>query len=194
MDKSKFILGIAITLLGGSVMLESMISGISHFTGKFHDNFQTYSIGLQAPRAALETSFISVEEGQLLSVWLKYSNRQIENKNLKIAVFLIDEDGNIISKFEKDFRFGRFLNSVRKVRYNKLGEYYSSKEFRGYLHYELDGTWTPSKTSALVIRKSPPVFLPLRQIGFFMAGILVLIVGIETIAKNYKGRRHIVHH
>lgn len=192
MNRPKLILGIAITLLGGSVMLESMLSGIFLFTGKYYGDFKTHSIELQESQTPMERSFISVEEDQLLSVWLKYSDRQIDNKDFKIAVFLIDEDGNIVQKFEKDFRFGRFRNNIKKVRYNKLGDFHSSKEFRGYLRYELDGTWTPTKTSALVIRKSPPVILPFKQIGFFLAGIISLIAGIETIASNYKKRRRIV--
>jgi hypothetical protein len=192
MNRSKFVLGIAIALLGGAVMLESMLSGVSHFTGRYYGDFQTYSIELQASQLPLKTSFISVQKDQLLSVWFRYSNRRIDHKELKIAVFLIDEDENLIRKFEKDLRFGRFRNSKKKVRYIKLGEYRPGKEFRGYLHYKLAGTWTPTKTSALVMRKSPPVMLPLKQLGFFLAGLITLIAGSETIVKTYKKRRRIV--
>lgn len=186
MNKSKLILGIAITILSGAIMLESMISGIFHFTGNLYEDFQTFNIELQAPQAPLKTPFFSVEEGQILTIWIRYANRQIEHKNLKITVFLIDQDENIITEFGKDFRFGDFRNSTRKVRYSKLGKYNFRKEFRGYLQYELNGTWTPTKTSALVLRKSPSVFLPLKQIGFFVVGVFALFVGIETIAKNSK--------
>lgn len=186
MNKSKLILGIVITLLSGSVMLESVVSGGSHFAGDQYEDFQTFKIELQAPQAPLKTPFFSVEEGQMLTVWLRYANRQIENKHLKITVSLIDSDENAIAEFGEDFRFGHFRNSARKVRYYELGKFNFGKAFRGYLQYELDGTWTPTKTSAFVLRKSPPVQLPLKQIGFFVVGIFALIVGIETIAKNSK--------
>ena len=188
MNKSKYILGIAITILGGSIVLESMISGIFHFTEKLYEDFKTYNIELQALQDPIKTSFFSVEEGQLFSVWLRCSTIQVENKNLKIAVSLIDEDGNIIREIQKDFRFGYFRDSAENIRYFKLGEYYFRKEFRGYLQYELDGTWTSTVTSALIVRISPPALLPLRQIGFFVVGIFALIVGIETIVKNSKKR------
>jgi hypothetical protein len=182
----KFILGIAITLLGGFIMIESMISGMFHFTGKLHEDFKVYSIERQASQAPLKTSFFSAKEDQRFSVWLRYSNRHIENKNIKIAVSLIDEDENIIMKFGEDLQFGPFRNSGKKIRYYKLGGYVFKEEFRGYMQYAFDGTWIPSETSALVLRKSPPVRLPLKQIGFFVMGIFALIVGLETISKYYK--------
>lgn len=188
MNQSKLILGIVITMLSGAIILESMISGKSHFAGDLYEDFQTINIELQALQTPLKTPFFSVEEGQILSVWFRYAIRQIENKNLKISIFLIDEDEHIIGEFGKEFRFGDFSNRERKVKYFKLGKHTFRKEFRGYLQYELDGTWTPSKTSAFILRKSQPVPLPLKQIGFFVLGLFALFVGIETIARNSKKR------
>lgn len=188
MNKSKLILGMVITLLSGSIMLESMISGASQFADNQLEDFQTFNIALQAPQSPLKTPFFSVEEGQMLTVWLRYANRQIEHKHLKITVALIDRDENAITEFGEDLRFGPFRKSAWKVRYYELGKINFRKAFRGYLQYELDGTWTPTKTSAFVLRKSPPVQLPLKQIGFFVVGIFALIVGIETIAKNCRKR------
>lgn len=184
MKKSKFILGIAIAVLAGLIMLESVITGIFHFTGKLSEDFQIFNIELQASQAPHKTSFFSAKKGQLFSVWLRLSNREVENKNLSIAVFLIDEDENIKKEFREDLRFGHFRNSAKKIRYYKLGAYDFKKGFRGYIQYELDGTWTPTETSALVLRKSPPLRLPLKQIGFFMVGIIALIVGLEIIFRN----------
>jgi hypothetical protein len=184
MNKFKLILRIVVTILSGAIMLQSMISGKFHFAGNLYEDFQTLDIELQALQAPLKTPFFSVKKGQILSVWFRCAIRQIENKNLKISVFLIDEDENIIGEFGKDFRFGYFHNRPRKVKYYKLGKHSFRKEFRGYLQYELDGTWTPTETSALVLRKSQPVLLPFKQIGFFVVGLVALFVGIETIARN----------
>jgi hypothetical protein len=188
LNKSKLILGIAITILGGFIILESMISGGFRFTEKLNEDFQVYSIELQASQAPLKTSFFSAEEDQLFSVWLRYSNRQMRNKNINIAVSIVDEDENIITEFREDLQFGPFRNGAKKIRYYKLGEYDFKKGFRGYIQYELAGTWPPSETSALVLRKSPPVRLPLKQIGFFVVGIFALIIGLETISKNCKNQ------
>lgn len=183
LNKSKFILTIAFTILGGALMLESMISGIFHFTGNLYEDFKVFGLGLQAPQAPIKTSFFYAQEGQILSVWLRFSSRRIENQNLKIAVSLIDEDENRVWEFWKDFRFDHFRNSAGKVKYFKLGDNAFKKEFRGYLQYELNGTWTPATTSALVLRISQPVPLPLKQIGFFVVGLFVLIVGLEAISQ-----------
>jgi hypothetical protein len=186
LKKLKLIPAIAFIILGGAIMLESMISGTLHFTGNSHEDFQTFNIERQPSQAPIKTSFFSVEKGQTLSVWFRCSNRQLENKNLKIAVSLINEDGAVIWEAGKDFRFGNIRNSARRVKYYKLGNYNFKKEFRGYLHSELDGTWIPTTTSALVLRRSPHLLLPLKQIALFVAGIFVLIVGIETIVNSSK--------
>lgn len=187
MNKSKFILGIVIAFLGGAMVLESIISGTFHFARKLYQDFQTINIEVQTPQTPTKTLFFSAEEGQILSLWLRYpTTRQIENKNLKIAAFLIDENENILWELKEDFKFGHFRKSTRKVKYYKFGDYSVGKAFRGYLRYQFDGTWPPTEMSALVLRKSPPMRLPFKQIGFFVAGIFVLIVGVETIAKNFK--------
>lgn len=190
MNRSKRILGIVIVILGGSMVLESTISGTFHFTQKLYQDFQTINIELQVPRTPRETSFFSVKEGQLLSLWLRYSpTSQIENKNLELAAFLIDEDDHILWNVKENLQFGHIRKSARKVRYYKFGDYRVGKAFRGYLRYEFDGTWPPVKAGALVLRKSPPARLPLKQIAFFIAGMFVFFVGIETIAKTLKKQK-----
>lgn len=190
MNRSEVIQGIAVLILGGAITLASLISGIFHFSEKLYKDFHVFHIELQSSRTPFKTGFFTIKEGQLFSVWLRHANSpQNENTSLRIAVSLIDEDGNLAGEFSKDFRFGAFRNSARKIRYLKLGEHPFRKSFRGYMQYELEGSWTPSKTSALVLRQSPPLQLPLKQIGFFLAGILVLFVGIGKMAKNLKNQR-----
>lgn len=189
MRKSKLILGIVIAILGGSIMLDSVISGTVHFSGKLNEDFQTWNIALQAPQTSPKTSFFSVQEGQRLSLWFRYLNKPVGNKNLKIAAALIDEDENVIKEFIKDIRFSYLGEGAKKIRFLKIGAYPVQKEFRGYLRYELDGTWAPTNISALILRKSPPLRLPLKQICFFVVGIVALIVGLETIAKYFRKRK-----
>lgn len=165
-----------------------MISGMFHFNGKVYEDFQVYGIERLSAQVPIKTSFFSAEEDQIFSVWLRYSIRQVQNKNINIAVSLIDEDETIVKEFVADLQFGPFRNSAKKIRYYKLGEHDFKTEFRGYIQYELSGTWIPTETSALVLRKSPPVHLPLRQISCFVVGIFALIVGLETIYKNFKKR------
>lgn len=176
-------------MLGGAIILASLISGAFHFSQKLYQDFQIVHIELQSSRAPRKTAFFSVKEGRSFSVWLRYSiDQRNEKTNLRLAVSLIDEDGYLTDQFSKDFRFGAFRDGARKVRYYKLGERRFTKNFRGYLQYELDGTWTPARTSALVLRQSPPLLLPLKQIGFFLGGIFVLFIGIEKMIKKDKNQ------
>jgi hypothetical protein len=191
MRETKFIRVVAfiIAILGGFMMLESMISGIFHSSGKLYEDFKLYTIELHASRTPLKTTFFSVKAGQFFSVWLRYATRQVGNKNIDITVSLIDEDENLIKEFEGDLRFGDFRASRKRVRYHKLGEYCFHKGFRGYMQYEFDGTWTPTETSALILRNTPPLRLPLRQIGSFIVGVVALILGIDTIVKHSKKQK-----
>ncbi len=189
MSKSKLILGIVLALLGGSIMLDSVISGTVYFSSKQNEDFQTWNIALQAPQAFQKTPFFSVEAGQRLSLWFRYLNRQTGEKNLKITASLIDEDENVIREFKKDIRFSYLGNGAKKIRFLKLDAYHVQKEFRGYLRYELEGTWTPTPISAFILRKSPPIRLPLKQICSFVVGIVALIVGLETIARYFQKRK-----
>jgi hypothetical protein len=190
MRKSKFIRAIAyvIAILGGFIMLESMISGIFHFTGKLYKDFKLYTIELQASRTPQRTTYFSAKAGQRFTVWLRYATKQVGNKHIDITVSLIDEDENMIKEFEGDLRFGDFRFSRKRVRYHKLGQYCFHKAFRGYMLYELGGTWIPTETSAIVMQKSPPLRFPLRQIGFFVIGVVALIFSIDTIVKHSKKR------
>jgi hypothetical protein len=188
MKKSKLSRTIAylIAFLGAFLMFESTISGIFHFSGKLYEEFKLYTIELQAAETPLRTTFFSAKAGQHFTVWLRYATWQIENKQIDITLSLIDDDEHMIKQFERGLRFGDFLSRQKRVRYHKLGEHRFDSGFRGYMQYELDGTWTPTETSALVYRKSPPLRLPLRQMGSFVVGIVALIVAIDTIVKHSK--------
>ena len=64
MKKSNLILGIAITLLGGAIMVESIISAIFLFTGNAYEDFQVLNIEHQERQAPLESPFFSIESHQ----------------------------------------------------------------------------------------------------------------------------------
>jgi hypothetical protein len=121
------------------------------------------------------------KRGNKASVWLKVHNRQIENKDFVISVSFVGENGKKKAELAKNFRFGYLRNSAGKEQYYKLGSHLFENDFSGYLSYTTSGTWIPPFEGFLVIRR-----LPLRQISVFLIGIIILITGIGTIAKNRK--------
>ena len=165
-------------------MLISMIFGIIQYSGSLYENIQVFGIELPSPPAALKTSLFTIEENQIISVWLKYPDRRIENKDFKIAISLVGQNGKFLAKFVEDFNFGYFRNSTGEGQYYKLGEHAFKNGFIGYLQYETGGTWIPTRAVKLVLRRPLPFSLPLKQIGFFIMGIFVLVTGIATIAKD----------
>lgn len=184
MNKAKFTSGIVIALLGGAIMLFSMLSAIIHLTGKLYKDIRTFNINLQASRTSSVTAKFSIEKEKALSLWLKLPNRQIENKDFKIDVFLIGENDALDAKFGEDFKLGYFRNSSGKGQYYKLGSHSFPSGFNGYLRYEAKGKWAPPFKGELVLRESSASSFPVEQIKLFVAGILGLVIGISTIVKN----------
>jgi hypothetical protein len=68
MNKTKFILGILITVLGGIVMLISMVFGIINVAGNLYRNVQILDVNLKAFNVTLKTASFELEKGQSISV------------------------------------------------------------------------------------------------------------------------------
>ena len=184
MNKAKFILGIFITILGGAIMIFSMVSAIMHFVGSLHEDICIFNINLQDSPTSSATSKFYIEEEKNLSLWLKLPNRRIENKEFEIDVSLVGENDIVDAKFNEDFRFGYFRNSSGRGQYYKLGKHSFRSGFNGYFRYETKGKWVPPFNGQLVLRQSSASSFPVKQIGLFVIGIFVLVVGVGTIVKN----------
>lgn len=186
MNKTKFLLGILITILGAIIMLVSMVSGIALFAEAIYEDIYAFPARLSISTDNLETDSFSVKAGNNFSLWLKVPNRKIENKDFTFSANLVEQNGRTIADFGEDFRFGYLRNSYGRGQYYKLGSHNFRDDFIGYLSYATSGKWIPPYDGFLVIRKSNPLTLPLKQIGIFVTGIFILITGIGTIAKNKK--------
>lgn len=184
MNRTKVILGILITVAGGIIMVTSMVFTIIHFAGSLYEDIHTFDINLQASSTPSRTTGFSIEAEKDLSLWLKLPNRQIENKGFEIDVFVIGKNDIVTAKFNEDFKFGYFRNSSGKGQYYKIGEHSFRSGFNGYLRYETKGKWIPPFKGKLVLRQRSTSSFPTKQIGLFVLGIFLLVVGIGTIVKN----------
>ena len=184
MNKTKVILGILITVAGGIIMVASMVFAIIHFAESLYEDIHTFNINLQASSIPLTTTKFFIKEEKNLSLWLKLANRQIENKDFEIDVFLIRKNDIVDAKFNEDFRFGYLRNSSGKGQYYKIGKHSFHSGFNGYFRYETRGTWGPPFRGKLVLRQGSASSFPVKQIELFVIGIFVLVVGVGTIVKN----------
>ena len=188
MNKAKFILGIFITILGGAVMLISMVFGIIHFAGSLYRNVQILDIDLKTFNVVQKTTIFELKKGQIISAWLKYPNRRLENENFNIYIHFVDKNEVIPGKLGASFSSGYFRNSAGQGQYYWLGEHDFNKNFNGCIQYKTTGSYLPTETGKLVLRQSLPFSLPVKHLLFFMAGIFILIIGIGTIVKNSSGK------
>jgi len=186
MNRAKVTLGILITVAGGIIMVTSMVFAIIHFSGNLYEDIQTFNINLRTSSAPSTTTEFSIKEGKDISLWLKLPNRQIENKNFVIDISFIYGNDMVETKFNEDFSSGYFRNSSGKGQYYKIGKHLFRNSFNGYLSYKTKGKWVAPFRGALVLREDPASSFPIKQIGLFIIGIFVLVVGICTIAKNSK--------
>ena len=167
-------------------MLVSMIFGIIYFAGAMYEDIHAFPAKLSFPSEIMETaSFTAIAEDDL-SIWLKLSDRQIENKDFTLQVLFLEEKGKTIADINKNFRFGYIRNSSGRGQYYKLSNHNFKNDFTGFLSYKTSGTWIPPYDGLLVIRRQNSIPLPLKHIGIFVAGFFILITGIGSIAKNKK--------
>lgn len=184
MRKIKLILGIIIAILGSFITVVSMVSGISHFAKGLYEDIYSFPVRLSITIENMKTDYLEINAGNNLSIWLKVPDRRIENEDLVFSVYFIKQAGEETVEIKKNFKFGCFRNSSGQGQYYRLGTHYFEENFSGYLSYAIKGTWIAPYEGALVIRRSNPFSLPLKQIIFFAIGIFILIIGICTILKN----------
>ena len=165
-------------------MLFSMVSATIQVAGNLYEDIRTLNIDWpDSPTSSVTPKFSLVEE-EPLSLWLRLPDRKIENKAFAIGVSLVGDDDLVEAEFNEDFEFGYSRNGSGKGQYYKLGSYSFPGGFNGYFRYETTGQWVPPSSGQLVLRRSSGFSIPLKQIGLFVVGIFVLLVGIGTIAKN----------
>ena len=165
-------------------MLFSMVSAITHIAGSLYEDLRTFNIDLRNSPSSSTTSVFSLAEEKSLSLWLRLPDRRIENKAFAIDVFLIGKNDTVEAEFNEDFKFGYSRNSSEEGQYYKLGSHSFPGDFNGSFRYETTGEWVPPFNGQLVLRQGSAFSVPVKQIGFFVVGIFVLLVGIGTIAKN----------
>ncbi len=184
MNKLKFIVGIFIIIFGGIIMIISLVFGIVHIAEGLYKDVYAFPVSLSISPENSKTDSFTAKKGDEFSVWLKVPDRRIENKDFKMSGFFVNQKAEVISEFKENFKFGYLRNSFGRGQYYKLGVYSFERDFQGWISYTIRGKWSPSYNGFLVIRRRKSFSFPVRETGVFVAGILLLIIGVGTVGKN----------
>ena len=183
MIKPRLIFGIALTFLGGCIMLIGMIQGIIRYSTGAYRDIHTFPISLNPDNGSRENLRFRTKGKVDFSFWLKMPDRKIENKRFRFGVDLISNEGVRHASFKENFRFGYLRNSSGKGQYYRLGRYHSEDEFNGYLQCQSSGKWRPTSDGFIVLRRKEPVATPVKSIWIFCFGLAGMILGVVTIVK-----------
>ena len=184
MNKLKFILGSFIIIFSGIMMIVSMVLGIVSVAKGLYKDVYTFPVSLSISTESSKTDSFTAKKGDDFFVWLKVPDRRIENKDFKTTGFFINQKAEVISEFKENFKLGYLRNSFGRGQYYKLGVHSFESDFQGWINYTIGGKWSPPYNGFLVIRQRKSFSFPVREIGVFVAGILLLIIGVGTVVKN----------
>lgn len=185
-DKEKFILSIIITIIGGTIMITSLVFGILKITNGLYEDVFKYPVKLSLKNATETAGRFNAKTDEILSFWLKVPDRRIENQDFKLLVKINDPATNTSTSWKHDFNFGYLRNSSNEGQYYQIGTHRFLKPFNGNIDYISQGSWVPPYNAYLVVRRVKALKLPKIEIILFMIGIIIVLKGAGYIQKNMK--------
>lgn len=184
--KERFVIGIMLAIIGGTIMITSLVFGIIKFANNRYDDIYTFTVKLTGQKKDSFCGSFFARKKEELSFWLKVPDRRIENRDFQLGINISDREKSIDTSWKNDFKFGYWRNSSGQGQYYHLGTYVFETNFMGSLCYKTSGTWTAPYNGALVVRRKHPMEAPYKDIVFFFTGMLFITLGLEAIAKNKK--------
>lgn len=184
--KEKFILGIFITIGGGTLLITSLVFGIFSISNGLYEDVYTFPVLLSLKNDQAIAGTFSAQMDDVYSFWLKVPDRRIENKNFQFSAIIDDLSSDTKTTWENDFSFGYLRNSSGQGQYYQLGTHRFNKPFYGSLNYISYGKWVAPYNAYLVIRKVKSLQWPKVHILFFLAGFISIFIGISSLQRNLK--------
>ena len=184
--KEKFILGIFVTIAGGTLLITSLVFGIISMTNGLYEDVYTFPVRLSLKNNQDIAGTFNAKADEVFSFWLKVPDRRIENKDFQLSVIIDDLGSRGQTTWHSDFTFGYLRNSSGQGQYYQLGTHRFNKEFFGSLNYIAHGQWVAPYNAYLVIRRVKSLKWPKIQIILFAIGFIVLFQGINSLQKNLK--------
>lgn len=184
--REKFILGIFVTVAGGTLLITSLVFGIIYITNGLYEDVYTFPARLSLTNGQDIAGTFRAEKDQLFSFWLKVPDRRIENKNFQLSVIIDDLASRAQTTWNTDFTFGYLRNSSGQGQYYQLGTYRFNNEFYGTLKYIAQGEWVAPYNAYLVIRKVKSLNWPKLHILLFLIGFILVFQGINSLQRNLR--------
>ncbi|MCG2712912.1 MAG: hypothetical protein L6416_11405 [Candidatus Omnitrophica bacterium] len=184
--KEKFILGIFVTIVGGTLFITSLVFGIISITNGLYEDAYTFPVRLSLKNNQDIAGTFSARTDEVLSFWLKVPDRRIENKDFQLSVIIDDLTSREKTTWHSDFNLGYLRNSSGQGQYYQLGTHRFKKDFYGSLNYIAHGQWVAPYNAYLVIRRVKSLQLPKLHILLFTIGFIMLFQGINSLQKNLK--------
>lgn len=173
--------GIAIVIVASLITLYGLIGGISYYAGSLYRDEVAFPISLHRKNIVLPTAGYGVAEESRRSMWLKVTDRKIENKDLQLKVRVIDGQGEVLTEAEEDFRMGFLRNSAGKGQYYRLGNIDFPAGFHGHFQYVSTGSWEAPYDGTLVLRYREKSTLPFKHGLVLAVGIMILMIGLRQM-------------
>ncbi|MDH5388247.1 MAG: hypothetical protein OEY06_07350 [Gammaproteobacteria bacterium] len=181
MKKPKVIAGIVIMAVGLLMINTSSIDAIIDSSSHLYQETQSYNIDLELKT---ETIAFNNPDKRKISFWLALPNKDVETKNFKIVVSILDSNKEIIKGFRRDLAFKTIRQEIDDIFYYKLGDHKFGYDFEGYIKYELEGDWLPGTKTLLSLKENRKTSFSTNQIIVALTGGIVLALGFVVLVRN----------
>ena len=181
MNKQKVATGIIIMVVGLLMINTSSIDAIIDSSSQLYMDVESHDIDLEKKT---ETIAFNNNDKKKISFWLVQPNRDIENKDFKIVISVLDSNKNFVKGFRRDLAFKTIRQEIDGDFYYKLGDHKFGYDFEGYIKYELEGEWLPETKTMLSLKESRKTSFSNNQVLVSLGGAIFLALGFVVLIRN----------
>lgn len=181
MNKPKVTAGIVIMAIGLLMINTSSIDAIIDSSRQLYQEVETHNIDLVKKT---ETIAFNNETKRKISFWLVLPDRNIEDKNFKIVLSVLDSNKAFIKGFRRDLAFKTTRQEIDGKFYYKLGDHKFGYDYEGYIKYELEGDWLPETSPTLSFKENRKTSFSNNQVLVSLGGAIFLALGFVVLIRN----------
>lgn len=181
MNKSRVTAGIVIMAIGLLMINTSSIDAIIDSSSQLYKEVQSHNVDLEQKS---ETIAFNNEDKKKISFWLALPNRDVENKDFKMTIAILDSNKEIIKGFRRDLAFKTIRQDIDDKHYYKLGDHTFGYSFKGFIKYEIEGDWLPETNATLSLKENRKTSFSTNQILVALGGGIVLALGFVVLVRN----------
>jgi len=182
--KEKFIIGILLAIIGGTLVITSLVFGIIRVAKGLYTDVASFPVEMSMQKGEKGVGIFTAGKDEIFSFWLKVPDRKIEKQDFNLSISLQDETRETTATWKNNFSFGYMRNSYGEGQYYRLGTHRFNSDFRGKISYVCSGSWIPPYNGTIVARKVTKIIIPLKHINVCLLGALVSLIGIFATLKN----------